>query len=143
MVLIGMKIFKRMNMFYKIWADCLYRIMINARSRKKALINSVVIMSFFMSINFLTIMLIAQRKLGEFFYEINIRHFSGFINYILTLFILYYLPMVVVNTFFVVRNIKKVNLLITQGELNGKFILTYMLISVFIPIILFWTFWLI
>lgn len=130
-------------MFYKIWADCLYRIMINARSRKKALINSVVIMSFFMSINFLTIMLIAQRKLGEFFYEINIRHFSGFINYILTLFILYYLPMVVVNTFFVVRNIKKVNLLITQGELNGKFILTYMLISVFIPIILFWTFWLI
>lgn len=130
-------------MFYKIWADCLYRIMINARSRKKALINSVVIMSFFMSINFLTIMLIAQRKLGEFFYEINIRHFSGFINYILTLFIFYYLPMVVVNTFFVVRNIKKVNLLITQGELNGKFILTYMLISVFIPIILFWTFWLI
>ncbi|SFG92312.1 hypothetical protein SAMN04487988_110144 [Algoriphagus hitonicola] len=88
-------------------------------------------------------MLIAQRKLGEFFYEINIRHFSGFINYILILFILYYLPMVVVNTFFLVRNIKKVNLLITQGELNGKFILTYMLISVFIPIILFWTFWLI
>lgn len=128
-------------MYKRIWADCINRIKLNGGRQNKWMLDSVLIMSFLMSLNLFVILVVFQKSINNFFYEINFAIFSGFINYILTLVFLYYIPIFIINYLFINKNIDKLIKIIDDGHLNGNFILRYSLFSIFSPIVLFWIFW--
>lgn len=90
-----------------------------------------------MVFNFVLLMIILQKQiLGCYFYELKISFLSDRENYILTMLVLYILPCVVVNYLLVFRGERYEMLLKKYPCYKGKLILTYMLTSIFLPIIL-------
>jgi hypothetical protein len=140
--LIGIKIFKLIIMYYKVWADCICRVRMKGGGQSKWIFDSVLIMSFFMSLNLFVVIIVFQKSIGYFFYEIKVETFSGFLNYILTVLLLYFLPVYFINFIFVRKNIDRLLHMINEERLTGSLILRYSLFSILFPLVLFWFFWL-
>ena len=126
-----------MKLYYRIWVDCITRLRSIEANKVNWQIKGIVMMSTAMTFNFVLLMVIIQKNiLDYYFYEINIPVLSGFQNYILTILILYFLPCVIINYLLIFRNKRYEKLLKKYPYSNGKFIVTYILISMFLPLIL-------
>ena len=128
-------------MLYKIWIDCIYRVGLQSKNKRKSIVFSVLIMSFFMAFNFFTIMMLVQNSIGIFFYELNISYFSEFVNYVLMLILMYFTPSLVVNLLFVRYNLDKLMRDVINQKVEGNFIFYYTLLTIFAPLIMFWIIW--
>ena len=126
-----------MNLYYRIWVDCITRLRSIEANKDNWQTIGIVSMSTAMTFNFVLLMVIIQKNiLDYYFYEINIPILSGFQNYILTILILYFLPCVIINYLLIFRNKRYEKLLKKYPYSNGKFIVTYILISMLLPSIL-------
>jgi len=126
-----------MGIYYRIWVDCITRLKSREANKDNWQAKGMVIMSTAMVFNFVLLMIILQKQiLGYYFYELNVSFLSGHENYILTMLVLYILPCVVINYLLIFRGKRYEKLLEKYPYYNGKLILTYMLVSMFLPIIL-------
>jgi len=126
-----------MGLYYRIWVDCITRLRSIEANKDNWQIKGIVMMSTAMTFNFVLLMVIFQKNILDYiFYEINIPVLSGFQNYILTILILYFLPCVIINYLLIFRNKRYEKLLKKYPYSNGKFIVAYILISLFLPIVL-------
>jgi hypothetical protein len=126
-----------MKLYYHIWVDCITRLRSQEANKDNWQTKGMIMMSTAMTFNFVLLMVIIQRNiLNYYFYEINIPLFSGFQNYILTILILFFLPCVIINYILILRNKRYENLLKKYPYSNGKFIITYLLSSMLLPIII-------
>lgn len=128
-----------MRIYYRIWVDCITRLRSQNTNSNNWQIKSMIMMSTAMVFNLVLVMIIVQKHiLGFYFYELNTPLLSGHGNYILTILILYISPCVIVNYLLIYRGKKYEKLLEKYPNYNGKLILTYILTSMFLPIILLW-----
>jgi len=126
-----------MGLYYRIWVDCITRLRSIEANKDNWQTIGIVSMSTAMTFNFVLLMVIIQKNiLDYYFYEINIPVLSGFQNYILTILILYFLPCVIINYLLIFRNKRYEKLLKKYPYSNGKFIVAFILISLFLPIVL-------
>lgn len=127
-----------MNFYYQIWVDCINRLRSVEAGRENWKFKSMVIITLSMVFNMLTVLVILQRVvLNYFFYEVTISSLSGEENYILTLLVLYFSPCILVNYLLIFRRSRYEQLLeIYPYTHNGKLALTYMLVSIFFPLTL-------
>lgn len=128
-----------MNIYYKIWVDCIIRLRTRETNKKDWKVKGMVAMTFAMTFNFVLLMVLFQKEvLGFYFYEINFPFLSGFANYILTMIVLYILPCYLINYILIFRKCRYVELQKKYKYHEGKLFLKYFLISIFLPIILLW-----
>lgn len=98
---------------------------------------SIFSISIAMTLNFLLFMAILQRNiLGYSFYHINISSLSDRYNNLLTILILFFSPCVIVNYLLVFRKKRYEELIKKYPYRNGRLAATYILISMFLPVIL-------
>lgn len=126
-----------LNIYYKIWVDCIIRVQSIKANKDDWQMKAMFIMSVSMVFNLLLVMLPLQRNVfGRFFYDVKIAGLSGFENYILTMIFLYILPCVGLNYLLIFRSKRYEKLLKKYSYHNGKLILSYFLISMGVPILL-------
>lgn len=126
-----------MKLYYRIWVDCITKLRSIEANKDNWQTKGIITMSIAMTFNFVLLMVIIQKNiLDYYFYEINIPLLSGFQNYILTILILFFLPCVIINYLLIFRNKRYEKLLKKYPYSNGKFIVAYILISMFLPIVL-------
>lgn len=126
-----------LRLYYIIWVDCITR----GRSREENRANwkpvSMVFMSISMTVLFITIMSVVQRHvLKNYFYKIEVVNFPQLANNILTFVLLFLFPVVLINYLLIFRNDRYKDLIAKYPYYNGKFFLSYFMISMFTPLIL-------
>jgi hypothetical protein len=127
-----------MRLYYKIWVDCILRLKSIDTNKTDWKYKSMAIMSLAMGFNFILIMVLLQKNVFGYFYEINFQILTGFQNYVLTMLILYFLPCILINYLLIFRGDRYLKLIDKYPYRNGKLSFTYFLISIFLPIILIW-----
>ncbi len=127
-----------MGLYYRIWVDCIIRLKLIDSKKTDWKLKSMITMSIAMVFNLVLVLVILQKNVFGYFYEINIESLSGFENYILTILGLYLTPVIVLNYLLIFRHNRYEILLERYPYKNGKVIVTYILISMFLPIILLW-----
>jgi len=133
-----------MNIYYKIWIDCILRLRSQKQNKETWMEWSMIIMTIAMTVNLLFFMTLFERHvLGFSFYEFhisspNIVSDVERVNDVLNILVLFVLPCFVVNFLLIFRK-KKLKKLIRKYKYpcyNGKLVLTYVSISLFLPIVL-------
>lgn len=127
-----------MRLYYWIWVDCILRLQSIEANKTDWKYKSMTIMSFAMGFNFIMIMVLLQKNIFGYFYEINFHILTGFQNYALTMLILYFLPCILINYLLIFRGDRYLKLIDKYPYRNGKLSLAYLLISILLPIILIW-----
>lgn len=123
-----------MKIFYQIWVDCIIRLKSREANKDDWQVKAMFIMSAAMTFNFVLVMVIFQKSLlDEYFYEINVPQFSGHANYIFTILFLYFSPCVILNYFLIFHKKKYLGLIEKYPYKKGKWIVTYILISFWLP----------
>jgi hypothetical protein len=126
-----------MKFYYKIWVDCIVRAQSLPANKNNWKRFTMVFMSMSMAINFAMIMAILQRNILRFtFYNFRVDVFLGTkLDAFISFFILYLLPMLLINYFLIFRNNRYENLVKKYKSYNGKLFFTYFLSSFAIPLI--------
>ena len=125
-----------MGLYYRIWVDCIMRLKSIDSNKTDWKFKGMTAMSIAMTFNLVLVLVILQKNVFGYFYEINIESLSGFQNYILTMLILYFAPIVLLNYLLIFRLNRYERLIEKYPYKNGKLVVTYILISMFLPIIL-------
>lgn len=126
-----------MNIYYKIWVDCIVKarsIPANKNNWKRF---TMIFMSMAMAINFAMIMAILQRNiLGFSFYDFRVDIFPGTkLDAFISFFILFLLPMLLINYLLIFRNNRYEILLEKYKSHNGKLFFIYFFASLAIPLL--------
>lgn len=126
-----------MSIYYKIWIDCIIKarsIPANKNNWKRF---TMIFMSMSMALNFMLIMAILQRKiLGISFYHLKFDIFPGTkLDAFSSFFVLFLLPMLLINYFLIFRNNRYEILLEKYKSHNGKLFFAYFFISLAIPLL--------
>ena len=128
-----------MNIYYKIWVDCIVRLRSQKGNKNDWIEKSIIMMSTAMTFNFMLFMAILERNiLGCYFYKLSIPSLSDGGNNVLSILILHFLPIIIVNYLLIFRN-KRCKKLIKKYKYpyyNGKLIALYFVISLLLPIVL-------
>jgi len=128
-----------MKFYYRIWVDCIVKLMSKENNKENWKLKSMLTMSIAMTFNLVLFMSILQKHIIHYyFYELYIPFFSSYQNNIITILILFVLPCVLINYLLIFRVKKYEKLLNQYSYSNGKLFLGYFLTSMFIPIILMW-----
>ena len=125
-----------MGLYYRIWVDSIMRLKSIDAYKTVWKLKSMTGMSIAMTFNLILIMVVLQKNVFGYFYEINLRFLSGHENYILTMLILYLAPIILINYLLIFRRNRYERLLEKYPYKNGKLFQTYFSISMFLPIIL-------
>lgn len=125
-----------MNLYYRIWMDCIRRMKSIEANKDDWQEKSMICMTIAMAANLLLLMVILQKNIfNHYFYEINISSLSDYSNYILTIIILYLLPFAGINYGLIFYRKRYERLVDKYPYYNGKLCLSYILISIFLPVI--------
>jgi len=130
---------KLVGIYYKIWVDCILRLRSQKQNKDTWVGKSLFMMSIAMTLNFILLMAFLQRHvLGCYFYKLDIPSMSDRYNDVLSIFVLFALPVVVVNWLLIFRKkrLKKLVKKYRYSYCNGKLVGTYLLISLFLPVVL-------
>ena len=127
-----------MDIYYQIWVDSLLRMKAQEKNQPNDWkIWSMIMISVAMTLNFMLFMSILQSYiLGISFYVIVIPSQTETINSILTISILFVLPVVVVNYLLIFRNKRYEKLIEKYPYRNGKLAIPYIFISFLLPVVL-------
>ena len=127
-----------MNIYYKIWVDCIIKarsIPANKNNWKRF---TMIFMAMAMALNFILFMAILQRKfLGISFYHLKVDILPGTkLDAFISFFVLFLLPMLLINYFLIFRNNRYEILLEKYKSYNGKLFISYFLASLILPLLL-------
>ena len=126
-----------MGLYYRIWVDYITRLRSREENKNNWQLKSMIFMSIAMTFNFVLFMAILQRHvLGYYFYKLNIPFLSRYANNILTIFILFILPCVIINYLLIFCGKRYEKLLKKYPYHNGKLFAAYFSISLLLPVIL-------
>ena len=126
-----------MNIYYKIWVDCIVRLKSLPRNKDNWELKSMILMSVGMTFNFALFMAILQRNiLGYYFYKLDFTFLPQRTGIALSFILLFILPCVIINYVLIFRKRRYEKLIEKYSYYNGKLVLVYILISMFLPIIL-------
>ena len=126
-----------MDIYYLLWVDDLLRVKSQEQNKYSWKRWSMIGMSAAMTLNFILFMTILQRHiLGIHFYITNVPFLSREYNNVFDIFVLYALPVVVVNYLLIFRNKRYEKLIEKYPYHNGKLAIPYVMISVFLPVVL-------
>ena len=128
---------KNMNIYYKIWVDCLVRMRsqeINKDSWKR---KSMIAMTIAMTYNGMFFMAILQRDiLGFSFYWIDFPSLPDREDSLINIFILFVLPIFIINYLLIFRKKRYEKLIEKYPSYNGKLAIPYIVISIMLPTVL-------
>jgi len=128
-----------LGVYYRIWVDCIKTGKSQPANKYNWPISSMIFMSAAMIFNFVLVMIILQRYiLGYSFYSINFPLLPQYSNNVVSFFILFVLPVVMINYLLIFRKKRYEKLLKQYPYYNGKLFITYFLISMLTPIVLLW-----
>ena len=126
-----------LGFYYSVWVDC-----ISAGKRQPGnwTLKSMIFMSAAMVFNFVLFMVILQQGILNFsFYILRIPSLSKETNNVLTLLVLFILPIVIINYLLIFRGKRYKKLLKRYPSRGGKLFITYFVVSLSFPILLLWT----
>ena len=127
-----------MDIYYKIWVDCITKARSIPANKNNWKTYTMIFMSMGMAINFALVMAILQRNiLGFSFYDIKVDIFPGTsLDAFVSFFVLFLLPMLLVNYFLIFRNSRYEMLLAKFKSYGGKLFISYFLASLALPFLL-------
>jgi len=123
------------NWYYQIWADCIIQ---GKASHKEWKLTSMIFMSLAMGVNLVLIDGIIQRHLlGTNLYRLDIDVFPGKgLDAFLSFFILFMIPPILLNYFLVFHKSRYESFLKKYKTYKGKLFLTYLVLSLSLPLII-------
>ena len=126
-----------MNIYYKIWVDCISKARSMPANKNNWKRFTLGFMTITMAINFACIMSILQKNiLGKYFYHFEVNFFPGTkIDDLISGFILFVLPNLVLNYCLIFRNNRYEILLEKYKSYNGKLFFVYFFTSLAIPLL--------
>lgn len=125
------------NLFYLIWVDCITSGMKNPANNGKWKVMAMIFMTVAMTSNLLLLLTILQKHiLGYYFYWFDIEFLPQYLSNILTYSILFVLPCVCVNYFFIFYKKRYEILMKRYRTYNGRLFGAYFAGSMLVPVIL-------
>jgi hypothetical protein len=127
---------KNYNLYFIIFNDLLIKIKSVPKNRDNWKFGVIFILSYVISLNLFVLMHFLQNFYLDFkFYDIEFDYFIGNrLDYIITYFILYFLPSIILNIFTLNFYLKNNNIFKSYKYYDGKFFLFYSLISLIVYI---------
>lgn len=125
------------KIYFGIWTDCIKQIKSVPRSKDGWKFYSLTVMSLLMGINwmFLSMFILSSSWGKEFEYSVDIGIFGKTIGILLEGFILFMLPMLVLNYLLVFRNDRYLTFIDKYDFQNGKWFRKYLLLSLWLPVV--------
>lgn len=125
------------RLYYGLWVDCIKRIKAQPLNKNSWRWKCMVSMSVPMIFNFVFIMSILQRHIiGYYFYKIEFKFLTTYWSNIVSFFLIFILPVIVLNYFLIFRKERYKKILEKYPYRNGVFFITYLIVSLFLPIVL-------
>lgn len=125
------------NLFYLVWVDCIASGMKNPENNGKWKVMAMIFMTVAMTSNLLLLLTILQKHiLGYYFYWFEIEFLPQYLSNILSGFILFVLPCICVNYFFIFHKKRYKILLKRYRAHNGKLFGWYFAGSLLTPVLL-------
>ena len=125
------------SFYYRIWVDFIKRAKKNPANSDNWQWGCMIFMTLAMASNFILIVTILETHvLKRTFYTIDFSFLPERANSILSYLILFILPCWVINYLLIFRNKRYLKLLERYPDYNGKLSISYLLISLWLPIIL-------
>lgn len=128
-----------MNLYYKIWVDCILKARSRPQNRKDWKIYTLIFMSMAMAINLMLLSAILERHIFHSnWYKLDIDIFPGTkLDAFVSFFILFLLPPLLLNYLLIFRRNRYENI-IKRGYkyYNGKLFVGYFLTSIVLPFLL-------
>jgi hypothetical protein len=126
-----------MGLYYKIWVDFIKRAKKSPGNHGNWQVGCMIFMTLAMASNFILIMTILERHvLKKTIYTLDFSFLPSRANSVLSYLILFILPCWVINYLFIFRNKRYLRLLERYPYYNGKLAISYLLISLWLPIVL-------
>lgn len=126
-----------MNLYFKIWADVIIKIRNNPLRKEDWKLMVQIYMATAMALNLMFLFAILQRNILHFsFYDIEINLFSSkILNDLISGFILFFLPPLLINYLLVFKNEKYLMLIEKYKSQNINYFFGYFFTSLFLPLI--------
>lgn len=128
-----------LGIYYRIWIDGIARINLQSEEKKKNWQSTLMMaMTLAMTFNFALIVLFVEKYLiGNYFYKLNFSFLPEKIANILSNLILFFLPCLILNYLLIFNNKRYEKLLqIYSYKYDGKLFLTYVTLSIGLPVLL-------
>ena len=127
-----------MNLYFKIWVDAIVKIRKNPLRKEDWKWMVQIYMAIVMALNLMFLFAILQRNILHFtFYDLEINMFSSeILNNLISGFMLFFLPPLLINYLFIFKNEKYLVLIEKYKFENGKYFLTYFFTSLFVPLLI-------
>jgi hypothetical protein len=128
-----------LELYYRIWVDCIKRGKLRPENRQNWKFKSMVFMTLSMTANLILLMTILQKHiLGYYFYKLNIHYFAANVNNVLSFLILFISPCILINYLLIFQSDRYKRLQEKYPYYEGKLFLVYFLVSMLMPILLLW-----
>jgi succinate dehydrogenase hydrophobic anchor subunit len=126
-----------MNLYFKIWVDTIIKIRKNPLRKEDWKWMIQIYMAIAMALNLMFLLAILQRNIFNFsFYDIEINLFSSkILNNLLSGFILFFLPFLLINYLLIFKNKKYLDLIKKYKSENGNYFFRYFFTSLFLPLL--------
>jgi hypothetical protein len=126
-----------MSLYYKIWIDAIVKIKRNSIRREdwKWLVQ--VYMAIAMTLNLMFLFAILQRNIvHNTFYDLDINLFSSrILNNLISVFILFFFPPLIINYLLIFKNNKYISLIEKYKREKGNPFFLYFFTSLFVPLL--------
>ena len=125
------------NLYFKIWVDVIIKIRKNPLRKEDWKLMVQIYMAITMALNLMFLFAILQRNILHFsFYDIEINLFSSkILNDLISGFILFFLPPLLINYLLVFKNEKYLMLIEKYKSQNINYFFGYFFTSLFLPLI--------
>ncbi len=122
-----------------IWNDCIRRGRSNPANRQNWKITSLILMSISMSMNLLLLFFALEKlALKRSFYKIYVPGMPIYVNNVIIMVVLYFLPCCIINFLLIFWKDKYKQLSKRYPYYKGKLFLTYLSVSMLLPVVLLW-----
>jgi len=125
-----------MNIYYKIWVDCISKARSMPANKSNWKRFTLGFMTITMAINFGCIVSLQRNILENYFYHFEVDFFPGTkLDALISGFVLFVLPNLVLNCFLIFRNNRYEILLKKYKSHNGKLFFLYFYFSLALPLL--------
>jgi hypothetical protein len=126
-----------LKIYYKIWTDLIKKIQSIPANKNSWKILSLIFMTMAMAINLVAIMTILQLKVLKFnFYDFKPNILPGSkLDSLISFFVLFFLPNLLLNYFLIFRNNRYETLLTQYKSYDGKLFFSYFAMSLLLPLL--------
>ena len=125
------------GLYYRIWVDAIKRAKSLPENRENWPLGTMIFMTVSMTMNLSLILIIIEKYIFKsYVYKLEFSFLPSNVSNVVSFIILFVLPCVLVNYFFIFYRHRYEELLKKYPSKDGKLFLTYFFISIFLPLIL-------